>query len=50
MISFDIDLDIVWNTVIQELPPLIAELEQILAAGHLTGRQHPSDAGELPVC
>lgn len=47
---FDIDLDIVWSTVKQELPPLIAELEQILAAGHLTSRQHPSDAGELPVC
>ena len=26
-----VDLDIVWQTVIKELPPLIAELEQILA-------------------
>lgn len=26
-----IDLDILWQTVMEELPPLIAELEQILA-------------------
>jgi len=29
---FDIDLDIVWSTVRQELPPLIAELERILTS------------------
>ncbi len=28
---FDVDLDIVWKTVHEELPPLIAELEPILA-------------------
>ncbi|MFA5802234.1 MAG: DUF86 domain-containing protein [Thermoleophilia bacterium] len=27
---FDINLDIVWDTVIKELPPLISELEKIL--------------------
>jgi len=27
---FDINLDIVWDTVVQELPPLISELEKIL--------------------
>ena len=27
---FQIDLDIVWNTVTQALPPLIAELEAII--------------------
>jgi uncharacterized protein with HEPN domain len=27
---FDIDLDIVWQTVAEELHPLIAELEQVL--------------------
>lgn len=29
---FDIDLDIVWSTVNQELPPLIAELERTLTS------------------
>ena len=29
---FDINLDIVWTTVRDELPPLIAELERILSA------------------
>ena len=29
---FDVDLDIVWSTVNQELPPLIAELERLLPA------------------
>ncbi|MBI4083659.1 MAG: DUF86 domain-containing protein [Candidatus Lambdaproteobacteria bacterium] len=29
---FDIRLDVVWNTVTQNLPPLIAELERILEA------------------
>jgi len=27
---FDIDLDIVWRTVVDELPPLVTELERIL--------------------
>ncbi|MBU1627218.1 DUF86 domain-containing protein [bacterium] len=27
---FDIDLDILWNTVIEDLPPLILELDAIL--------------------
>ena len=27
---YDIDLDIVWKTVIEDLPPLIAELEKII--------------------
>lgn len=26
---FDINLDIVWKTVVEDLPPLIAELEKI---------------------
>jgi uncharacterized protein with HEPN domain len=29
---FDVDLDIVWKTVNEELPPLIAELEPVLKA------------------
>jgi len=29
---FDINLDILWKTVIEDLPPLIAELEKIAAA------------------
>jgi uncharacterized protein with HEPN domain len=24
---FDIDLDLVWNTVVDDLPPLLAQLE-----------------------
>jgi uncharacterized protein with HEPN domain len=27
---YDIDLDIVWDTVIKDLPPLIDELEKIV--------------------
>ena len=27
---FDINLDILWKTVIEDLPPLIAELEKVL--------------------
>ncbi len=27
---FDIDLEIVWKTVVEDLEPLIAELEKIL--------------------
>jgi len=27
---FDINLDIVWKTVVEDLPPLIAELEKIV--------------------
>jgi len=27
---FDINLDILWKTVAEDLPPLIAELEKIL--------------------
>lgn len=29
---FDIDLDRVWDTVTADLPPLIAELEQIIGS------------------
>ena len=29
---FDINLDIVWKTVNEELPPLISDLEQLLAS------------------
>lgn len=29
---FDIDLDILWKTVVEDLPPLIAELEKIVEA------------------
>jgi uncharacterized protein with HEPN domain len=29
---FDINLDILWKTITEELPPLIAELEKILAS------------------
>lgn len=28
---FDVDLDIVWETVTKDLPPLIAQLEPLLA-------------------
>ena len=28
---FDINLDIVWNTITEDLPPFIAELEKILS-------------------
>lgn len=31
---FDIDLDIVWDTVGEELPPLARRLEEALAAAH----------------
>jgi len=31
---FDIDLDILWNTVIEDLPPLIDELEKIVEKNH----------------
>lgn len=32
---YDVDLDIVWDTVTRNLPPLITQLERILAeAGH----------------
>ena len=27
---FDIDLDILWKTIIEDIPPLIADLEQII--------------------
>lgn len=29
---FDIDLDIVWNTAVLDVPPLVSQLEQWLAA------------------
>jgi uncharacterized protein with HEPN domain len=29
---FDVDLDVVWLTAVDDLPPLIAELERILAS------------------
>ncbi len=32
-VYFDIDLDILWDTVINDLPPLIAEIEKIIQAG-----------------
>lgn len=28
---FDVDLDVVWNTVTKDLPPLITELEKIIS-------------------
>ena len=31
---FEVDLDIVWRTVTEELPPLVAELEKALSAGN----------------
>ncbi len=31
-VYFDIDLDLVWDTVTKDRPPLIAELERILGA------------------
>lgn len=30
---FDVNLDIVWHTVTEDLPPLVAEVELLLAAG-----------------
>lgn len=30
---FNVDLDIVWHTVTEELPPLVAELEKALSSG-----------------
>jgi len=35
---FDIDLDIVWSTVVQELPPLIDELGHILSSTDISDR------------
>jgi len=29
---FDINLDILWKTVIEDLPPLISKLEEIIEA------------------
>jgi uncharacterized protein with HEPN domain len=29
---FDINLDTVWNTVVEDLPPLLAELERAVAS------------------
>ncbi|NLF03265.1 MAG: DUF86 domain-containing protein [Anaerolineales bacterium] len=34
---FDIDLDTVWATLMDDLPPLIAKVEAILAAAHASG-------------
>jgi len=31
---FDVDLDIVWEIVTKDLPPLIAALEQLISAHH----------------
>jgi len=31
---FDIDRDVLWRTVSEELPPLIAELEKLLPGGN----------------
>ncbi len=30
---FDVNLDIVWQTLQQDLPPLLAQLEKILGCG-----------------
>jgi uncharacterized protein with HEPN domain len=30
---FEVDLDIVWETVTKDLPPLVAQLEEIVAEG-----------------
>jgi uncharacterized protein with HEPN domain len=38
---FDVSLDIVWSTVTQDLPPLIAQLEQILTGGSQTDGAPP---------
>jgi len=31
---FDVDLDIIWNIITQDLPPLVAPLRQILKISH----------------
>ncbi len=28
---FDVDLDIVWDTILNDLPPLVEELEKIIS-------------------
>ena len=33
---FDINLDIVWDTVLEDLPPLVADLEKIIPHEELT--------------
>jgi len=33
---FDINLDIVWDTVLEDLPPLVADLEKIVPHEELT--------------
>ena len=33
---FDINVEVVWQTVVQDLPPLLAALEKVL-------KQNPSD-------
>lgn len=33
---FDINLDVLWGTVVSDLPPLIADLEKILGANPFT--------------
>ena len=38
---FDVSLDIVWSTMTQDLPPLIAQLEQILTGGSQTNGTPP---------
>ena len=45
---FAINLDIVWSTVSDELPPLIAELERILRILELE-RQHAEGYARFPV-
>ena len=32
---FDINLDIVWHTVTEELPPLVTELKKVLSSGDI---------------
>jgi uncharacterized protein with HEPN domain len=41
---FDINLDIVWDTVLEDLPPLVADLEKIVPHEELTWVQdEPKD-------
>ena len=40
---FDVNLDILWSTVTQDLPALIAQLEQILA-----GASQPDGTPPVP--
>ena len=37
---FDINLDILWRTIIEGLPPIITELERVICGGTDTERDH----------